>query len=199
MENTENLPQIRCSQVKGRLKALEILDPTVRERVLQKFPAEIYKIIQETDGNQWVPVEYNITLCKCLLEELGEAGLHDFNLNASKYPMETSKWGTPLQTAINLFRVMPSAFQQLGPLVWNAMHRNCGDFDVIMMGPNHHQVVIKNIPQCILDCKAYQMGTTAAFQAIFAVINLSAKVTLTQLPGTKFAIYDITWEQTNKV
>lgn len=88
---------------------------------------------------------------------------------------------------------------QLGYYIWKSMYRNCGELSVTRITDGQHQVVIKNLPQCVVECRPYLLGTGVAFVCLFALGNIKAKVTLEQPPNTKDAVYQITWDVDQKV
>jgi hypothetical protein len=196
MQVPENRPEIRCSHLKSKFKALELLDPAARERVLGRFPKDIYKIIQETKDDQWVPVDYMVELCNCFLVELGEQKLYDWNLKAFNYSIESSIWGKFLKTALNLFRIKTTAFMKLGPSIWKSMYRNCGELSFISNARNQHQILIRNLPPVLLESRPYLMAIGSAFVGLFALGNIKAQVTLEQLKNTKDALYLISLDLT---
>jgi hypothetical protein len=182
MEVQENRPEIRCSHLKGKFKALELLDPAARDGVLKRFPKDIFKIIQETDDDQWVPVDYNVELCNCLIAEIGEQGLYDWNLKAFNYSIQSSIWGKSLKTALNLFRIKTSTFVHLGPFIWKSMYRNCGELSVIIK------------PPIIYESRPYLIGTGTGFVCLFALANIKAQVSLQPSKNAEDVFYLISFD-----
>ncbi len=80
MESSDRQPQIRCRQMKSKLRALESFGPAVRDRILQRFSKTTIQAIFDTKDENWVPIEFNIELCECVKAEVGEQGVYNWGL-----------------------------------------------------------------------------------------------------------------------
>ncbi len=83
MGTQKQRPEIRCRQIKSKLKALELLDDRVRENILGRIDKNTLQAINDAKEDQWVPIENNVEICECVSAEIGEEGNFKWSTKAT--------------------------------------------------------------------------------------------------------------------
>jgi hypothetical protein len=195
MGDLDNRPEARCIEVKNKIKALDLLGPEIKDRILKRLSEPTYKSILRTEDDKWIPVEMFIELLNCIAAEIGEQGIYDWNLKAFEYSIKSSVLGTYMRTAVNLFGIQPKSLSKLVPYIWKHFYRNCGELSVEEKGENQIVFVATGLPPAILGCRAHLLCTGAAFVFLFSLNNITAQLEIEQPKDARNVLFIISWNQ----
>jgi hypothetical protein len=193
MGDLEKIPEIRCTDVKSKIKGLDLLGPEIKERILKRLSEPTYKSVLRTEEEKWVPVEMMVELIKCVAAEIGEQGIYEWNQKAFNYTIDSSVLGTYMRTASNLFNIQPASVAKLGPFIWKHLYRNCGEMSVEEKGENKIAFVLTDLPPIILSCRAYLLAIGAAFVCLFTFGNYTSQLEIEQPKDTRNVHFIISW------
>jgi hypothetical protein len=193
-------PEIRCRQIRSKIKSLELLDPAVRKRILERFSKDTMQAIQKAKDDQWLPVEYNIALAECAAAETSEEGVFDWSCKAVSYSIKSSVVGPFFIASMNMFKFKPSSVLKVAPQLWKSIYRNCGEFGSSQISANCVHCMIKGLPLVMLRSRPYLIGIAAFIQALGELGDAAkSKTTLSQYSEVdRNAIIEFTWDDQQK-
>jgi hypothetical protein len=200
VDDKNKRPEIRCSQVRSKLKSLDLLGPEVKKLVLEQFSKTTTQAIREAKDADWLPVDYNIELCDCVAAEIGEAGVFDWSRKAVTYSIKSSVIGPFFLAALNMFKFKPSSVLKLAPHLWKSIYRNCGEVSNVEISPGCTHLIIKGLPPVMLKSRLYLIGIAAFVQALAEFGNaFDSKAALVKYSEVeRNALIELTWEEPNK-
>jgi hypothetical protein len=193
-------PEIRCKQIRSKIKALDILDAEVKRKVLERFPKDISDVVKKAKDDQWLPVEYNIQLTECVAAEIGEEGVFDWSCKAVTYSIKSSVVGPFFIASLNMFKFKPSSVLKVAPQLWKSIYRNCGEFSSNQISESCIHYMIKGLPLVMLKSQPYLIGIAAFIQALGALGDAaeSKAVLSTYSEADRDATIEFTWNQSKK-
>jgi hypothetical protein len=193
MVDLEKRPEIRCSQIKNKLKALSLFDEPVRDQVLKKISKKTLAIIEESKGDQWIPLELNIEISECAFAVMGKTGMYDWCAKAFLLSIGSPLVGSIFRSALNIFRVSPGALLKRPSQIWAQIYRNCGELSTFKDGLYSLKIVIQDLPPMLVGSRAYLIGIAGSFYAVVAFAGYKGYSELEQLSKTT-ASFIVSWE-----
>jgi hypothetical protein len=189
-------PEIRSGFLHQTLKMIELLDPAVKKRILDRVPQATIQAISKAKENEWLPLEYDILITEHMMAEISEEEYTKRTIAASKSAIESSLMGPFIRSALYLFKISPKTVLKIGPQIWSTCYRNCGNISVVEKGPCCVQIVLEDLPQVFVDSRPYLL-TTSLF--IHAMDNFTGaqniKVVIEQQSKmNRSAVFSVTWE-----
>jgi hypothetical protein len=166
VDDKNKRPEVRCGQIRSKLKSLDLLGPEVKKLVLERFSKATMQTIQKAKDDQWVPVEYNIELTEAVAAEAAEEGVFEWSRKAVTYSIKSSVVGPFFLAALNMFKFKPSSVLKLAPQLWKSIYRNCGEVSNVEISPGCTNLIIKGLPLVMLKSRPYLIGIAAFIQAL---------------------------------
>jgi hypothetical protein len=195
LKASEKKPEIRCGIVQNGIKALDSLDPVIRERILKQLPSATLQSVNNAKTDAWLPVEFDIQLYDCIANELTEKEYFNFCITANKLSIKSSTIGPIIRSALNLFRVSPKTLLRFIPQIWNSCYRNCGEISIAENGKNCLLVVVNGLPLEIVGNKSYLMSIAAFINAMdeFTEANRTNVKLKEQSQTNRSIVFDVSW------
>jgi hypothetical protein len=159
-------PEIRCRQIKSKLKALELLDDSVRENILGRIDKSTLQAINNTKEDQWVPIENNVEICECVSAEIGEKGYFNWSTKATAISINAMVVGPFFLSALNMLKIQRKTMIELAPQLWQSVFRNCGDMASADIGNDSINLVLKDLPSVMVGSQPCMVSTVAFIQGL---------------------------------
>ncbi len=190
----EKRPEVHCRQVKSELLALESLGEEKKKRVLSQLSKDTFQAIEKAKEDEWLPLAVNLELVACALAELGEAEVRQLGMKSFTLSINSFVVGPFFRTAINLFKTKPSTVFKLGPQIWKAIHRHCGELAIVEKDKHTVRILLNNMPLEMASSHSYLIGIAGCFQAVLALSAVEGKVVLEkQSDKDHSAVYLLSW------
>jgi hypothetical protein len=195
LKDLEKKPEVRCGIAQQALKALELLDPAVRKRILDRFPEATLQAIYLSKEDDWLPLEYDIQLSDNMIAELSEEKYIKLYIASNKVSIDSSFLGPLVRSSFNLFRVSPKTLFKFAPKIWSFCYRNCGTISVAEKGPFSVQVILEDLPFEFASNKGYLLGVVGFIQAIenFTKAKNTKVVIEQQSPMNRRVVFSVSW------
>jgi hypothetical protein len=158
--------------------ALESLGDEKKNRVLKLLSKDTLQAIQKAEEDRWLPLAANLEFVSCAMTELGEAELFQLALKSFTFSVNSLMVGPFFRTAINLFKIKPSAVFKLSPQIWKAIHRNCGELTVVEKEKRTVQILLSNLPSEMASSRSYLIGIAGCLQAVLGLSDVEGKAVL---------------------
>jgi hypothetical protein len=202
VSNFEKNTEIKCGNIQNKLRALEVFDPEIRDRILERFPKTTLQIINKAKSNQWVPVHYSIELSECVAasmtedhESVREEKIFNWSLKASTYSIESSLVAPFMRVALNLLMIKSSTVLKMCPQLWETIHRNCGKLTAFEKSPSYLEIRLKDLPTVMVKSRPYLIGVTAFIKSMLNFSKAKGNVVLEKISeDTHTAILLVTWD-----
>lgn len=200
MDDKDKRPEIRCRQVRSKIKSVELLDPEVKKRVLERFSQATMQAIQKAKDDYWLPVEYNIELTECIAAEIGEEGAFEWSRKAVSYSIKSSVVGPFFIASLNMFKFKPSSVLKVATQLWKSIYRNCGEFTSSQKSPNCIHYILKGLPPVMLKSRPYMIGIAAFIQALGELGDAtdSKSVLVPYSETDRNVTIEFTWDESKK-
>lgn len=196
MDDKGKRPEIRCRQIRNKIKALETFDQDVRQRILGRFSKVMQEEIRNSKDDQWLPIEYNIELTNCVAAEADEEGVFSWSEKAVSHSVKSSVVGPFFISALNMFKFKPSIVLKMAPQQWKSIYHNCGELSYVDRGPGKVELRLKNLPLAMVKSRPYLVGITAFIQALGGFGNAeNIRAVLVDLSEEeRTALIEFTWD-----
>lgn len=200
MEAQERRPEVHFRQIQSQLTALAELGDEKKNRVLGRVSKDTLQLIQNAKEDQWLPISINLELVNCAASELGEEEVYKLGIKSFTLSVNSFMIGPFFRTAINLFKIKPTAVFKLGPQIWRAIHRNCGELTVVEKEKRSVQILLSNLPLEMASSQAYLIGVAGCLYAVLSLSGVDGKVALEQQSEKdRSASFVLSWQQEQKV
>jgi hypothetical protein len=163
---SENKPEVRSGLVQNGLKALELLDPAAKKRILDRFPNATLQAINSAKENDWLPLEFDIQLSDNTMAEISEEEFIKTNIANAKLSIESSVLGPFVLSALHLFRISPTTVFKVAPHIWNSCYRHYGKISIIQKGKGCLQVLLEDLPMEYVKSKPYLISNATFIQTL---------------------------------
>ncbi len=166
MSAQKNRSEIRCRQVQSKLKALELLDDGVKEKILGRIDKNTLQAINNTKEDQWVPIENNVEICECVSAEIGDEGNFNWSTKATAISIKSMVVNPFFLSALNMLKIRRKTMIELAPQLWQSVFRNCGDMLSADIDSDSIRLVLKDLPSAMVGSRPCLVSTAAFIQGL---------------------------------
>lgn len=188
-------PAYRSSVCRAVLSAVdELLEPAVRQRILERAPADAIARIRDTGRLGWVPAETLHAVNLVIADELGMEGYRDFFRRQTLQQVEMPIFAAMFRGALRVFGVEPSGLLRLLGRSWDAVTQALGHIECMFEGPHAARIRLFGVPAGVrIEPMAFSME--GSILALLELAGRSGVVTTdsTQLMSDGILEMLVTW------
>lgn|GEM_PF-3261620 len=182
---------VRVSQLKAMVRAIDGLTPTQRYAVLNKIGEHTLAAISSAASSGWLPLAINYTLVDAVYTLAGPQATRDWSRRLSQESFDTGLMRAMVKGMQAILDLSPKTWLKRVPGGWNAVYRDCGDI-VVEVDPTEERVLLRfteTPPE--MRSESFMTSMAGGFEAVLALTNVKGKVA-PRLRGEVLEM-DITW------
>jgi len=172
-----HMASIRGTQLKEDMTALAWLGPAARAEVLKRLSPETVRQIEEASRVDWLPHALVVEICRCIREVSGEEAVRGWSRAAVNGALQGTLFRPFLEGVIAVFGLSPAAGLKILPKAYLAALKDCGELQVVDMGPGWARMVLAGLPP-EARVREWLVSVAGGFEVIFDACRVQGRVEL---------------------
>lgn len=193
--STEALIEIRASQLRANLEEINRMPEPGRSEIRRLIGEATLEDIANSASVAWLPVEYDMTITRAVVDVLG----HEGNRRWARDALLRSATGPLLKPVFDgaraVFGVSPHALYRIIPRGFGLIYRGAGEVEYEQLGERHARLVHAELPALLSGAPWYLEGIAGAFEAGYAIFGGQGDVDLVVDPVARTATYEVRWNK----